>query len=184
MSKIGKKPIEIKSGITTSLQGSTVKISGPKGQLEYQIPSVLELVVEQGKISVRPKEKTQDKNFSAIFGLTRANLANMVLGVEKGFEKKLELSGVGYKANMQGIDLVLSLGFSHPVKFKPKTGIKISVVDNVVVISGIDKMLVGETAAKIRGIKPPEPYKGKGIKYVGEYIRRKQGKVAKAVGAK
>jgi large subunit ribosomal protein L6 len=184
MSKIGKKPIEIKSGITTTLQGSTVKISGPKGQLEYQIPSVLELVVEQGKISVRPKEKDQDKNFSAIFGLTRANLANMVIGVEKGFEKKLELSGVGYKAQMQGIDLILSLGFSHPVKFKPMTGIKISVVDNVVVISGIDKMLVGQTAAKIRGIKPPEPYKGKGIKYVGEYIRRKQGKVAKAVGAK
>lgn len=184
MSKIGKKPIEIKSGITTTVQGSTVRIMGPKGQLEYQIPSILEVVVEGGKVSVKPKTKIEDKKSSALFGLTRANLANMMLGVEKGFEKKLELSGVGYKAQMQGADLVLSLGFSHPVKFKPMTGIKISVVDNAVIISGIDKMLVGQTAAKIRGIKPPEPYKGKGIKYAGEHIRRKAGKVAKAVGAK
>lgn len=184
MSKIGKKSIEIKSGITTVLQGSIVKINGPKGQLEYQIPSTLEVVIEQGKLSVRPKNKNQAKNISALYGLTRANIANMVMGVEKGFEKKLELSGVGYKAQMQGVNLVLSLGFSHPVKFEPKPGIKMSVIDNVVIISGIDKALVGETAATIRGVKPPEPYKGKGIKYAGEYIRRKQGKVAKAVGAK
>lgn len=184
MSKIGKKIIEIKSGIITAVHGSTVKISGPKGQLEYQIPSTLEVVIEEGKISVRPKNKNQAKNISALYGLTRANLANMVIGVEKGFEKKLELSGVGYKTQMQGSDLVISLGFSHPVKFKPRPGIKISVVDNTIIISGIDKALVGETAATIRSTRPPEPYKGKGIKYAGEYIRRKQGKVAKAVGAK
>lgn len=182
MSKIGKKPIEIKNGITATVQGSTIKIIGPKGQFEYQIPQDLEVVVKEGKISV--VAKNTDKDISALHGLARASLSNMVKGVEKEFEKKLELSGVGYKAQMQGADLVLSLGFSHPVKFKTQPGIKISVVDNVVVVSGTNKTLVGQTAAKIRGIKPPEPYKGKGIKYAGEHIRRKQGKVAKAVGAK
>jgi large subunit ribosomal protein L6 len=183
MSKIGKKPIELKSGITTTVQGTTVKIIGPKGQFEYQIPDGLEVVVEEGKVLVRPKKKN-DKTIKAMHGLVRANLANMVKGVEKEFEKKLELSGVGYKAQMQGADLVLSLGFSHPVKFKPKLGIKISVVENAVIISGIDKVLVGETAATIRAVRPPEPYKGKGIKYAGEHIRRKAGKAAKAVGTK
>lgn len=184
MSKIGKKPIEIKSGITTTIQGSRVKITGPKGQVEYDIPMGFDVVVKEGKVFVQPKKENKDKNLSASYGLIRANLANKIRGVEKEFEKKLELSGVGYKARMQGNDLELSLGFSHPVKFKPKQGIKLSVVDNAVIVSGIDSVLVGETAAKIRGIKPPEPYKGKGIKYAGEYIRRKQGKVAKAVGAK
>ncbi len=183
MSKIGKKPIEIKSGVTTIVQGSLVKISGPKGQFEYLIPNGLEVVVEDGKVTVRTKNKT-DKNINALFGLTRANLANMMSGVEKEFEKKLELVGVGYKAQMQGVDLVLSLGFSHPVRFKPKLGIKFSVVGNAVIVTGIDKVLVGEVAAEIRAVKPPEPYKGKGIKYAGERIRKKAGKAAKAAGSK
>ena len=183
MSKIGKAPIEIKNGITVAVQGRVVKISGPKGQFDYQIPDGLDVVVEENKVKVSPKNKA-DKTISAMFGLTRASLANMMLGVDHEFVKKLELSGVGYKANMQGADLVLSLGFAHPVKVVAKAGIKISVVDNAVIITGIDKMLVGEAAAKIRAIKPPEPYKGKGIKYAGEHIRRKAGKAAKAAGTK
>ena len=178
MSKIGKKPIEIKNGITTTVQGNMVKISGPKGQFEYRIPDGLELIIDDGKVTVKPKNKN-DKTINALFGLTRANLANMVSGVEKEFEKKLILTGVGYKAQMQGTDLVLSLGFSHPVRFKPKLGIKFSVVDNAVIISGIDKILVGQMAAAIRAARPPEPYKGKGIKYAGERIRKKAGKAAK-----
>lgn len=183
MSKIGKQPIEIKSGLTAAVQGRTVKISGPKGQFEYAIPDGLDVVVENGKVRVVPQKKN-DKKQSAMYGLTRAVIANLLKGVEKEFEKKLELSGVGFKAQMQGADLVLSLGFAHQVKFKPLPGVKISVVDNAVIITGIDKVMVGEAAAKIRAIKPPEPYKGKGIKYAGEHIRRKAGKAAKAVGAK
>ena len=184
MSKIGKKPIEIKSGVTTTVQGDMVKISGPKGQFEYHIPDGLEVVIEDGKVSVRPKKNKNDKNINALFGLTTANLANLIRGVEKEFEKKLELFGVGYKAQMQGVDLVLSLGFSHPVRFKPKLEIKFSVVGNAVIVTGIDKVLVGEAAAQIRAVKPPEPYKGKGIRYAGERIRKKAGKAAKAAGAK
>lgn len=183
MSKIGKQPIEIKTGITAAVQGRIVKISGPKGQFEYTVPVGLDVVVEDGKVRVVPQKKN-DKKISAAFGLTRAVLANLMKGVEKEFEKKLELSGVGFKAQMQGVELVLSLGFAHQVKFKPLPGIKISVVDNAVVITGADKVLVGETAAKIRAIKPPEPYKGKGIKYAREHIRRKAGKAAKAAGTK
>jgi large subunit ribosomal protein L6 len=119
-----------------------------------------------------------------MFGLTRANLANIIKGLDTGFEKKLELQGVGYRAQMQGNDLVLSLGFSHPVKFSPDPAIKITVAENVITIVGTDKALVGLTAAKIRGVKPPEPYKGKGIRYKGEQVRRKAGKAAKAVGGK
>jgi large subunit ribosomal protein L6 len=183
MSKIGKAPIEISSDITTTVQGRLVKVAGPKGQVEYQIPEGLEIVVENGKVFVRPLKKN-DKKITALFGLTRANLANIIKGVEKEFEKRLELSGVGYKAQMQGSNLSLSLGFAKPVIYKPLNGVKIAVIDNNVVVSGIDKTLVGQTAAQIRGLKPPEPYKGKGIKYKGEYIRRKAGKAAKAAGAK
>lgn len=179
MSKIGKKPIEIKSGITVMVQGSLVKINGPKGQFEYQIPDGIEVVVEDTRVIVKPTKKN-DKTVSALFGLTRANLANMMSGAEKEFEKKLELVGVGYKAQLQGVDLVLSLGFSHPVRFTPKAGIKFLVAGNVITVSGSDNSLVGEMAANIRAVKPPEPYKGKGIKYVGEKIRKKAGKAAKA----
>jgi large subunit ribosomal protein L6 len=183
MSKIGKTPINLKSGINVTVQGQKVTVAGPKGQMEYTLPQGQKIVIEEGKVTVQA-DNINDRSQRALYGLTRANIANLIKGVDTGFEKKLELVGVGYKAQMQGTDLVLSLGFAHPVKFAPKQGIKIAVVDNAVVISGTDKMLVGETAAKIRGIKPPEPYKGKGIKYSGEKIRRKAGKAAKAAGAK
>ncbi len=181
MSKIGKTPIEITQGTTVAIQDKTVKIAGPKGEFTYGVPSGIEVRSQDGKLIVEQKSK-DDETMKAIYGLVRATLANMVHGVNNGFEKKLELSGVGYRAQMQGNDLVLSLGFSHPVKISPKAGIKINVAENVINITGIDKALVGETAATIRAIKPPEPYKGKGIKYAGERIRRKAGKAAKAVG--
>lgn len=183
MSKIGKTPIAVKSGINVAVQGQKVTVAGPKGQLEYMLPQGQKLVIEEGKITVQA-DNIEQKSQRALYGLTRASIANLIKGVDAGFEKKLELVGVGYKAQMQGSDLVLSLGFAHPVRFSPKAGIKLAVIDNAVVISGTDKALVGETAAKIRGIKPPEPYKGKGIKYTGERIRRKAGKAAKAAGAK
>lgn len=181
MSKIGKLPIEIKDGTTVAIDGQTVKVTGIKGELSYTMPKGIKAEMVEGRLLVAQENKN-DRNMSAFYGLTRAQLANLVKGVDTGFEKKLELVGVGYRAQMQGEELVLSLGFSHPVKFLPKPGIKIAVAENVVTISGMSKMLVGEMAANIRAAKKPEPYKGKGIKYAGELIRRKAGKAAKAVG--
>jgi large subunit ribosomal protein L6 len=183
MSKIGKTPIEIKSGVTVSIDGSDVKVSGPKGDAVYTIPSGIEISQADGKVSLT-LTNTQDRSLRALYGLTRAQLANLMKGMDAGFEKKLELQGVGYRAQVQGTELVLSLGFSHPVKFRPHASIKIAVAENIITITGTDKMLVGETAAKIRAIRPPEPYKGKGIRYKGEQVRRKVGKAAKAVGTK
>ncbi|MBI5044938.1 MAG: 50S ribosomal protein L6 [Candidatus Levybacteria bacterium] len=182
MSKIGKMPIEITDGITVTIDGDSVKVVGLKGESSYMLPEGVMAKQSDGFVSIEPKN-SNDPSF-ALWGLARAQVANLIEGVSKGFEKKLELQGVGYRAQMQGNDLVLSLGFSHPVKFTPKDGIKIAVAENVISISGSDKMLVGETAAKIRSVKEPEPYKGKGIRYVGEQVRRKAGKAAKAVGAK
>lgn len=182
MSKIGKLPIILPNGTTATVAGSTVQITGTKGNASYTIPSGINVEIADGKLTVSAKD-ISDKKFRALFGLTRANLANIVKGVDTGFEKKLELVGVGYRAQMQGNDLVLSLGFSHPVKFTPKDGIKITVAESTISVSGQDKASVGETAAEIRKIRPPEPYKGKGVKYQGERIRRKAGKAAKAAGA-
>lgn len=183
MSKIGKLPIEVKDSVTVTIDGQQVKVSGTKGEMSYVMPRGIQATLENGQLIVTP-ERDDDRQLRAFHGLTRALLANMVTGVETGFEKKLEINGVGYRAQMQGNDLVLSLGFSHPVRFTPRSGVQISVADNVITVSGTDKMLVGEMAAKIRGAKPPEPYKGKGIRYAGERIRRKAGKAAKAVGGK
>lgn len=183
MSKIGKLPIPVKEGTTVAITGQEVKITGPKGDYTYVVPSPIQVTMEDGIITVSQK-KVNDVNSRALYGLTRATLANMVKGVNEGFEKKLELTGVGYRAQIQGTDLVLSLGFSHQVKFKPEPGITFSVQDNVISVSGSDKARVGNMAAQIRKVRPPEPYKGKGIKYSGEYIRRKAGKAAKAVGGK
>lgn len=180
MSKIGKLPIQIKDGTTVTIEGRTVSVSGVKGQMSYTLPKGIRAELQDGRLVVNP-EKT-DSDLSAMWGLARAQLANMVKGVDSGFEKKLELQGVGYRAQLQGNDLVLNLGYSHPVKFTPREGIKISVADNVISVSGVDKMLVGEVAAKIRSAKEPEPYKGKGIRYVGEQVRRKAGKAAKGAG--
>jgi len=180
MSKIGKKPLEIKEGINVSIQNGVVNVSGSKGSMSYDVPDGIEVKNIDGKIIVSQKSKDS----SALFGLVRAIINNMVTGVNSGFEKKLELSGVGYRAQVTGNELVLSLGFSHPVKIKAPNGIAFNVSENVITVSGIDKSLVGDTAAKIRAIRPPEPYKGKGISYKGEKIRRKAGKAAKAVGGK
>lgn len=182
MSKIGKLPIELKDSITVTITDSLVQVNGAKGELSYTLPKGIKITKEDTRLLVA-REK-DSKELRAMWGLARAQVANMVTGVDTGFERKLELQGVGYRAQVQGNDLVLSLGFSHPVKFSPKEGIKISVADNIITIAGINKMLVGELAAKIRAVKEPEPYKGKGIRYVGEIVRRKAGKAAKAVGAK
>lgn len=182
MSKIGKTPIEIQDGATVTIENGTVKVVGPKGELTFRLPSQIEVKIEDGKVVCSLAK--DEGNARALFGLTRATIANMVTGVTKGFEKKLELIGVGYRAQVAGVDLNLSLGFSHPVKVKPEPGISFTVAESIITVLGKDKELVGNTAAKIRSFRPPEPYKGKGIRYVGEKIRRKAGKAAKAVGAK
>lgn len=183
MSRIGKVPIIIKEGITLTIQDKTVKISGPKGSFNYLLPDEIETKVANGKLIVSPKNELTE-SVKPIFGLVRATLANMIKGVFEGFEKKLELSGVGYRASVSGNNLMISVGFSHPVEVKAPENIKFSVAENVITVSGTDKTLVGDMAAKIRAIRPPEPYKGKGIKYLGEHIRRKVGKATKALGAK
>lgn len=181
MSRIGKLPVNIENGASVALNNELITVTGPKGTLTYSHLKGIIVKVEDGKVLVSQEEKTKEKT-KAIFGLTRALIASMMEGVTKGFEKKLELAGVGYRAQVNGNELVLSLGFSHPVKFPAPEGIAFKVTENVISISGIDKMLVGNMAAKIRAVKPPEPYKGKGIKYQGEKIRRKAGKAAKVVG--
>ncbi|PIR80030.1 MAG: 50S ribosomal protein L6 [Candidatus Levybacteria bacterium CG10_big_fil_rev_8_21_14_0_10_35_13] len=184
MSKIAKKPIEIKTGVNIAIDNNHVSVSGPKGNLNFDIPSGIKAEVKEGNIIIS-QSKENDEKTKALFGLTRAILANLVKGVTDGFEKKLELSGVGYRAQSSGDSLTLSLGFSHPVIVKGEQGITFNVEENIITVLGTDKVLVGNTAAKIRQQRPPEPYKGKGIKYVGERIRRKAGKAAKAVaGAK
>lgn len=193
MSKIGKQPVTIKEGVTITFDKSTVTVTGPKGSLSYTMPEQIEATVEDGKVMVLPKTNTEGlskeakrgmKHIDSLFGVVRAIVSNMVHGVSTGFEKKLELTGVGYRAQVTGNDLTLSLGFSHPVKVQAIPGISFKVAENTIVVSGIDKSLVGDMASKIRAIRPPEPYKGKGISYSGERIRRKAGKAAKAVGAK
>ncbi len=181
MSKIGRQPVEIKEGVTVTLNQNEVKVEGPKGSLSYRFPLGIEAKQEDGKVVISKKNDAVDP---ALYGVVRATIANMVQGVTSGFQKQLELSGVGYRASTSGNELVLSVGFSHPVKIKAEEGISFSVAENVITVSGVDTSLVGNTAARIREVRPPEPYKGKGISYKGERIRRKAGKAAKAVGAK
>lgn len=182
MSKIGKKPIAITAGVQVTIADGKVTIAGPKTTMAFPLQPGIAVAVTDGNIIV--SQKNTDGNTAAAFGLTRSILANMVQGVTTGFEKKLELTGVGYRAQGGGSDLTISVGFSHPVKVKAPEGISFAVAENIITVSGADKMMVGDEAAKIRSIRPPEPYKGKGIKYVGEKIRRKVGKAAKAVGGK
>ena len=183
MSKIGKKEIIIKEGVIVVLENDVVRATGPKGTMLFPLPKGIKINIENGKINVFQK-KENDPETKALFGLTRAYVANIITGVSTGFERKLELIGVGYRAQASGSSLTLSVGFSHQVNFKAPEGVTFAVSENIITIFGADKVLVGNTAAKIRAIRPPEPYKGKGIKYVGEKIRRKAGKAAKAVGAK
>lgn len=174
MSKIGKKLIEIPSGVNVATLGDLIKVKGPKGELEYKIPRELKLSISDNKLTVLPLSSS--KKTPALWGTIRAIIANMINGVNSGFEKKLEIEGIGFKAQIQGNELVLNLGFSHQVFFKIPDGIKIEVLKNTIAVSGISKELVGQTAANIRVLKKPEPYKGKGIRYEGEIIKRKAGK--------
>jgi len=177
MSRIGRKPIDVPAGVTVTVDPGRVTVSGPKGELRSQVPQRMTIAQDGGVITVtRPTERGEDR---ALHGLTRTIVANMVEGVTSGFEKRLEIQGVGYRAAMAGSDLELQVGFSHPVKIKPRQGIEFEVpAPTQVVVRGIDKQLVGQTAAEIRKVRPPEPYKGKGIRYEGEFVRRKVGKRA------
>jgi large subunit ribosomal protein L6 len=177
MSRIGKKPIEVPAGVLVSVDPGRVTVSGPKGELRQAVPTRMQIAQENGTITVtRPTERGEDR---ALHGLTRTLIANMVEGVTNGFEKRLEIQGVGYRAIMQGTDLELQVGYSHPVRIKPREGVSFEVpIPTQVVVRGIDKQLVGQTAAEIRKVRPPEPYKGKGIRYEGEFVRRKVGKRA------
>ncbi|AWI10861.1 50S ribosomal protein L6 [Caldibacillus thermoamylovorans] len=178
MSRIGKKPIEVPAGVTVTLNGNRVTVKGPKGELSREFNKDITITVEDNVVTVtRPSDS---KEHRTVHGTTRAILANMIEGVSKGFEKSLELIGVGYRAQKQGNKLVLSVGYSHPVEITPENGLEIDVPSNTqIVVKGIDKEQVGALAANIRDVRPPEPYKGKGIRYVGEYVRRKEGKTGK-----
>ena len=178
MSRIGRQPIEIPSGVTVDVSpNGDVKVTGPLGTLEQRVPTRMTITQDDGSLTVaRPTERGEDR---ALHGLTRTLVANMVEGVTKGFEKHLEIQGVGYRAQLKGSDLELSVGFSHPVTVTPREGISFDVPQPTqVIVKGTDKQAVGQTAAEIRKVRPPEPYKGKGIRYQGEHVRRKVGKRA------
>jgi large subunit ribosomal protein L6 len=175
MSRIGKRAIGIPSGVTLAVDGQTVSVKGPKGELSWTVAEEIELRLDQGELSFVPRQDTARAR--AMWGLSRTLVNNMVVGVTKGYEEVLELVGVGYRAALKGRSLAMQLGFSHEVDVPPPPGITFATPRPVEVrISGIDKQLVGETAASIRKIRPPEPYKGKGVRYAGEAVRRKEGK--------
>jgi large subunit ribosomal protein L6 len=175
MSRIGKKPIAVPSGVTLTLDGQTVTVKGPKGQLAWTVVDEIVLSLENGELTLSMREDT--KRAHAMWGLSRTLVANMVHGVANGYEQVLELVGVGYRAAMKGSNLSLQLGFSHDVDLVPPNGISFAVPKQTEIrIAGIDKQAVGEIASKIRRIRPPEPYKGKGVRYAGEKVRRKEGK--------
>jgi large subunit ribosomal protein L6 len=177
MSRIGKQPIELPSGVNVAISRGRVQVNGPLGELSQTVPARMQIEQADGNLVVkRPTERGDDR---ALHGLTRSLLANMVEGVTKGFEKRLEIQGVGYRAALRGTDLELNVGYSHPVVVKPPQGISFDVPEATqVIVKGIDKQQVGEIAAQVRKVRPPEPYKGKGIRYEGEYVRRKVGKRA------
>jgi large subunit ribosomal protein L6 len=177
MSRIGRQPIELPVGVNVSLSPGRVMVNGPLGELSQQVPARMKIEHAESTITVsRPTERGEDR---ALHGLTRSLIANMVEGVTKGFEKRLELQGVGYRAALQGADLRLDVGYSHPVVLKARQGITFEVpTPTEIVVKGVDKQQVGQTAAEVRKVRPPEPYKGKGIRYTGEYVRRKVGKRA------
>ena len=178
MSRIGKMPVQIPDGVEVNVAGQTVTVQGPKGVLTQEFHPDMVIALEGNTLTVqRPSD---EKNHRALHGLTRSLIANMIEGVTKVYQKNLEITGVGYRAALQGNKLVLSMGFSHPVEFEPEPGIEFEVpAPTRISVKGIDKQLVGEIAARIRAVRPPEPYLGKGIRYAGEHIRRKAGKAGK-----
>ncbi|MET0181510.1 MAG: 50S ribosomal protein L6 [Caulobacterales bacterium] len=175
MSRVGKKPIPTPAGVTVTVSGQAVNVKGPKGQLSFQAPEDVEVSQQGGELLVKPRR--EDQRARALWGTTRAILANHVKGVTQGVERTLELTGVGYRAAMQGKNLQLQLGYSHDIVYTPPEGVTLAVTKPTEIkVSGIDAQVVGQAAAEIRSYRPPEPYKGKGIKHVGEYVRRKEGK--------
>jgi large subunit ribosomal protein L6 len=175
MSRIGKKEITIPSGVTLTLDGQAIRVKGPKGELAYTVPEEIVVANDNGTLSFTPRDESQRAR--AMWGLSRTLVNNMVDGVTKGYEEVLELVGVGYRAALKGKDLSLQLGYSHDIDMPPPEGISFAVPRPVEVrIAGIDKQMVGEVAARIRRLRPPEPYKGKGVRYLGEKVRRKEGK--------
>jgi len=182
MSRVGKAPIEIPKGVEIKVEGAHVTVKGPKGTLDCDIDAEMTLKQADGELRVtRPSDQPRHR---AIHGLTRALIFNMVQGVTEGYSKTLELQGVGYRAQMQGKDLSLALGYSHPVNVTPPEGVEFEVEGtSKIIVKGLSKQAVGQAAADVRKLRPPEPYKGKGIRYEGEYVRRKAGKAGKAIGA-
>jgi len=180
MSRVGKKPILIPADVEVKIEDKVVIIKGPKGELSREIRPEIKIEQKENKIFVIPQILT--KKTKAFWGLTRTLIANMIKGVTEGYQKKLEIEGLGFRANLEGDNLVLQVGFSHPIKIEPPPGIKFSVEKNIITVSGSDIELVGQVAANIRKVKPPEPYKGKGIRYLGEVIRRKMGKKVATTG--
>jgi len=178
MSRIGKKPIDIPAGVKVTLNGGLCTVEGPKGKLEQDIHANAAVSIEENVVSVERKDET--KLSRSVHGLTRTLISNMIEGVTKGYEKKLEIQGVGYRVTQKGKNLDFALGFSHPVEMTPPEGIELTAeTQQKIVVKGIDKQLVGQVAANIRELRPPEPYKGKGIRYEGEYVMRKAGKTGK-----
>lgn len=180
MSRIGKTPIEIPQGVTIVKDGSVLVVKGPKGELRGPLPEGIDMKID-GSVCTISCTKTDTKHL-ALHGFTRATLFNLVKGVTTGWTRTLELAGVGFRATVTNMNLVLTVGFSHEVTVTPPPGIAFAVAEGKIIVSGIDKQLVGQVAANIRNVKKPEPYKGKGIKYLGEHIRKKAGKSAKAIG--
>lgn len=175
MSRVGKKPVTVPSGVTATIDGQTVKVKGTKGELSFVVPEQVSVVLENGAVNVNPR--SESKVARAMWGMSRAQVASLVEGVTKGFEKKLEINGVGYRAAVAGKVLKLSLGYSHDVDYEIPAGITITTPKPTeIVVAGIDKQKVGQTAAEIREFRGPEPYKGKGVKYANEFIFRKEGK--------
>jgi large subunit ribosomal protein L6 len=177
MSRLGKLPISLPAGTEAKIEDNKIIVKGPKGELTQELNDLVQVEIKDNEIVVSIKDK-EDKKEKSFWGLYRSLINNMVTGVSEGFEKKLEINGVGYRAAVSGQKLTLNVGFSHPVDFNLPAGITGAVEGNVITISGFDKQLVGELAAQIRKIRKPEPYKGKGIKYIDEIIRRKEGKTA------
>ncbi|GAB6281595.1 MAG: 50S ribosomal protein L6 [Ignavibacterium sp.] len=177
MSRIGKKPVEIPKGVNVTINGQNVKVKGPKGELEFDVHPNIKISVEQNQVLL--SRNNDEKENRALHGLSRALVQNMIIGVTEGYSKTLDLVGVGYRVELKGKNLLVNIGYSHPIYFIPPDGITIQTpTQTQIIISGIDKQLVGLVASKIRAIRKPEPYKGKGIKYSNEFIRRKAGKTA------
>lgn len=181
MSRIGQLPVVIPAGVDVKIKGTHVRVKGPKGEMQHTFPADMDISLKDGEVSV--KRPSDERTHRALHGMTRALINNMVVGVSEGFSKVLEVNGVGYRAELDGKDLVLNVGFSHQVKIEPPEGIEFEVDAKTrqIIVKGYDKQVVGHIAANIRKVRPPEPYKGKGIKYLDERIRRKAGKAGKVI---